>query len=527
MYRLLIADDEALEREGLEMMVKHVMKDQFEIYHAENGRRAIQLAEEKRPHIVFMDIKMPGIHGLEAVREILARHPDTRIVMVTAHDFFAYAKEALSLGVKDYILKPAKRDELLDILRKQIDALEEESGKRKEEMEIRLKLNRLLPLAENELSLMLMMDYVQELDLMYMAELLDLEWEKGYAVVISFPYQEQMDWEQFQHARKTMYEELKQYLKLQLPCMVSPMTGNRMAVFIPCPSYGAGYTHRVDSLQWGERLQAFAEGRFGLSACMGIGSVQEGIEGLRQSYQEAAAAAVDSSAVTRIRHFEDMQQLEGTAGISRAEEKRLLDTIQRLSRDEAYLIFSQIFDRLLHQYGENISGCKDELTALFISLARQLTRHSASDLMNRFAGVQDGKALREAVFTQLDRLLDELTEERKRRQFGVMERAKSYIHDHYKLEISMEQTAEAVNLSPYYFSKMFKLHVGETFIDYVTGLRIEEAKQLLEQEELSFKEICYMSGYHDPNYFSRIFKKTTGVTPTEYRKYLQKNVRSI
>ncbi|GJM74697.1 hypothetical protein HMSSN036_69130 [Paenibacillus macerans] len=93
MYTLLIADDEALEREGLELMIGHMLPDTFRFLHAENGRRAIQLAEEARPDFIFMDIKMPGIPGLEAVREILARQPGTPVVIITAHDYFAYAKE--------------------------------------------------------------------------------------------------------------------------------------------------------------------------------------------------------------------------------------------------------------------------------------------------------------------------------------------------------------------------------------------------------------------------------------------------
>ncbi|MFC5449872.1 response regulator transcription factor [Paenibacillus aestuarii] len=522
MYRLLIADDEALEREGLEMMVRDAMKDQFEFFHAENGRKAIHLVEEKRPHIIFMDIKMPGIHGLEAVREIKARHPDIRIIMVTAHDFFAYAKEAVSLGVKEYILKPANREELVDVLRKQIAAMERESQKREEDMEIRLQLGRLLPLAENELTLMLMMDYVQELELHYMTEILNIEWEKGYVMVLSFPFPEQMDWEQYQTARKTLYEELKQYIKLQIPCMVSPMMGNRIAVFIPSPSPGSGFIHRTDSLLWAERLQAFAEGRFSLSACIGIGAVQEGMEGLRRSYQEAVAATADSSVDTRIRHFEDIRQMDGVPGISNGEERKLLNTVQRQNKEEAYDQFSQLFERLFQLNGDNFQVCRDELIALFITLARQLELQRPTEVMSRFSGIQEIGTLREAAFEQLDRLLEDLSEERKRRQFRVMEKVKLFIAEHYKSEISMEQTAELINLSPYYFSKMFKQYTGETFTEYVTRLRINEARRLLELEELSFKEICYMSGYHDPNYFTRIFKKTTGFTPTEYRRQLQR-----
>ena len=78
--------------------------------------------------------------------------------------------------------------------------------------------------------------------------------------------------------------------------------------------------------------------------------------------------------------------------------------------------------------------------------------------------------------------------------------------------------SRVANVSPYYFSKVFKEETGETFVEYLTGLRMEYAKNLLREKEKSIKQICVESGYSDPNYFSRIFKKTVGVTPSEYRE---------
>ncbi|MEC2346567.1 helix-turn-helix domain-containing protein, partial [Paenibacillus barengoltzii] len=99
----------------------------------------------------------------------------------------------------------------------------------------------------------------------------------------------------------------------------------------------------------------------------------------------------------------------------------------------------------------------------------------------------------------------------------VVQRAILFVTQRFKEEISMEQTAEYVNLSPYYFSKLFKLQTGENFSDYLTRLRIEEAKRLIAERSLSLKEICYEVGYKDPNYFSRVFKKAVGISPSEYR----------
>ena len=100
---------------------------------------------------------------------------------------------------------------------------------------------------------------------------------------------------------------------------------------------------------------------------------------------------------------------------------------------------------------------------------------------------------------------------------GAVEAAKSYIQNNYSRDISLDEVSHTVNISPYYFSKIFKEDVGEGFVEYLTKIRMDKAKELLTTTECSMKEICSMVGYADPNYFSRSFKKNVGVTPTEYK----------
>ena len=103
------------------------------------------------------------------------------------------------------------------------------------------------------------------------------------------------------------------------------------------------------------------------------------------------------------------------------------------------------------------------------------------------------------------------------KSLGAVEAAKTYIQNNYSKDISLDEVSQAVNISPYYFSKIFKEDVGEGFVEYLTKIRMEKAKELLTTTEYSMKEICSMVGYADPNYFSRSFKKNVGVTPTEYK----------
>jgi len=521
MYSLLIADDEALEREGLELMIRHIFPDTFRFLHAENGRKAIQVAEEEQPDFIFMDIKMPGIQGLEAVRQISAKHPLTKIVMITAHDYFSYAKEGLALGVKEYLLKPARREEVLEVLKLLIAGKEEERRLRNERLALQEKLSQLLPLAENELSLMLMLECVQEVELEQLAGLLNLQWSKGYAMVLSFAGLAPKEWADFQLAKRDIYEAVKQFAKPGLSCITGPVLGHQMALFVPLPPGRPGYSQRVISLDWGERLRSFVEERFRISLSVGIGSIREGWEGLSRSYREAVRACADEHDVAVVRHYDDIAQSSGQTMISLDEEKKLLDALLRHNKQEAAERFGCLYE-LLEAGNPPFSSLKGEVIGLLLFLSRGIQSRDGAELITKLSALEDSGSLRSGALVWLDSLIDGLRDERELSRSHVMQRALFYIGQNYKEELSMEQSAEYVNLSPHYFSKLFKQHAGENFIDYVTRLRINEAKRLIAEERLSLKEICYEVGYKDPNYFSRVFKKVSGITPSEYRQEFEK-----
>ncbi|MCL6602615.1 MAG: response regulator [Paenibacillus sp.] len=522
MFSLLIADDEALEREGLELMIRHILPDTFIFLHAENGRKAIQIAEEERPDFIFMDIKMPGIQGLEAVRQISAKFPSTKIVMITAHDYFSYAKEGLALGVRDYLLKPARREEVMDVLKLLIAEKEEEKRLRNEQLELQEKLSQLIPLAENELSLLLMLESVQEVELDQLASLLKIQWHKGYAMVLSFSRNSKKEAEDFQLAKREIYESVKQLTKPNLSCIAGPIVGHQMALFIPLPPGRPGYSQRVISLDWGERIRGFVEERFRLSLSVGIGSVREGWDGMSRSFREAVRVCADDNELLSVRHYDDITQSSGQAIISLDDEKKLLDAILRHNKQETAERFSSLYELLEGKGNSSFITLRGEIIGLLLFLCRGVQSGDGAELITSLSGLEDRDSLRTTAMAWLGSFIDGLKEGREQSRSHVLQRALHYIGQKYKEDISMEQSAEYVNLSPHYFSKLFKQHSGETFIDYVTRLRIHEAKLLISEERLSLKEICYEVGYRDPNYFSRVFKKATGTTPSEYRLQIEK-----
>jgi two-component system response regulator YesN len=127
------------------------------------------------------------------------------------------------------------------------------------------------------------------------------------------------------------------------------------------------------------------------------------------------------------------------------------------------------------------------------------------------------------VEQQIINLITKIDREKEIKTNHLMILAREYIAHHFIEDLSLEQVANYLKLNPVYFSKLFKKQTGETFSDYLMNLRINKAKQLMEKRELNLKEICYQVGYNDPNYFSRVFKKCTNESPKEYRKKVLMN----
>lgn len=407
MYKLLIADDEPLEREGLELMIERMLPEQFLIFHAENGRSAIEQVERHRPDIVFMDIKMPGIHGLEAIAEIRKTYPSMKIVILTAYDYFTYAKEAISLGVNEYLLKPVKKEQIVAVLNKLVAEIAEEKKMRETELETKEKLAQLYTLSETTFTLFLM----ERIDDFDAKQAVPIELDKGFALAVqleSVPKQ------------KEKLEQLRDYAKSMGDCLCGPLVDHHLALFFRTDDETAEKT-----VPFAQRLLKQLEKIVQTRIKVGIGTIRSGVTGFKQSYKEAALALYYLPTFSRVQHIHDVPLTANTEQIS--------------------------------------------------SL---------------------------------------VTEKRQ----SMIEQVEAFLHENYHRDLSLEEVAESVHLTPHYFSKLFKKQTGQTFIDYVTTLRIEKAKELLRDERLNIKEVCYDVGYKDPNYFSRVFKKWTNLTPKEYRQ---------
>ena len=149
MYRIMLADDEGIVIDALKFIIEKSFGDTCVVEYAKTGRSVIELAESFRPDIAIMDIQMPGINGIEAIKEIQKNNSNIIFLVLTAHDRFDYAREAISLGVMEYVNKPINRDKMVDIISRAMHIIDTNRAKRRTDLSNKEKLETVIPFIES------------------------------------------------------------------------------------------------------------------------------------------------------------------------------------------------------------------------------------------------------------------------------------------------------------------------------------------------------------------------------------------
>lgn len=535
MYKLLIVDDEQLERQGLRMMIERLLTNIEVVAEAASGREAIDAALQYSPDIVTMDIKMPGIDGLQATRDITKNHPGVKIIIFSAYDTFAYAQEAIQLGVKDYVLKPYNKEEVVKVITRVVHTIEDERRERKEKLVLSERYNAILPLAEAELLSMLIFKHVQEIPQRELGRLLDIDDTGGFVMLFRF-WQEGSDPLSAQQ-QEHLYLTVKNVLKKSVDCLMGPLIGEHLPVAVFDREHGKNHT---SSRSQAQQLFRTLINRLtppvtcpDLQFAVGTGSRADSLAGLRHSYQEALLALNRTARPLHICFYDEIEN-DGSPAAKELlqKEKQLLEAVRQGNETVSVRLFDEIFYKQLADTARSVQDMARYVTGLFAMLDR-VTDELDVGLMSgkdgaygtprdseylRFDACSTIEALYEAARTRLRGIVHMVEYRLQQQHGGLLNKAKRYMETHFQENISLENVAEHVGLSSYYFSKLFKEYTGINFIDELTRIRVEQAKRLLLESELSLKEICYKVGYNDPNYFSRVFKKTVGMTPSNFRR---------
>ncbi|MBQ1547894.1 MAG: response regulator [Lachnospiraceae bacterium] len=538
MYKILLADDEGIVTDTLKFIIDKEFNEnnpegpQCEIEIAHTGRAVIELTETFRPDIAFMDIQMPGINGIDAMKEIRKQNENMILIVLSAYDKFDYAKEALNLGVKEYLNKPVDRQKIIDALRDSMGKIDSMRKNRERELLIREKMETVVPVIENGLIYNLLLQEYFEEDIINYKNLLEITEERCFMGVLVFG-----DSREGNHMTNAVgssirlhkyYNDVRDLVRGYFRCFVGAVTGNKIPVMFPTNEEELSYNDRVTMIDRARELCRKIKEKTGIDVRFGLGRSVLPMEAM-DSYNDALRALIQTNgSVAHIDdvpvggNFEDNYPTETEKEIEEATEKGDEDAQQK-----AALAF---FDWMAGTYEADLSDI--QLKTLEIVLRCETIGYHGSSETYRFQSRSDYLPTILSIGADIDRLrnwyLEKLrdavhtvSEASEKRAITTVGRAKEYILLNYGKDISLDDVSREVDISPYYFSKVFKEETGENFIEYLTNIRIERAKELLRDPNaigLSMKEISGECGYPDPNYFSRIFKKTVGVTPTEFRE---------
>lgn len=530
MFKILLADDEGLVLESLERIISKNFGELCLVKTAKTGRAVIELAEEFRPDIAVMDIQMPGINGIEAITEIKTFCPTTHFIIMSAYDTFDYAKKAMELGVMDFITKPANSARIVSVLEKAMDAVKKAQAKRERDLVYKEKLEAVLPIIENGMiyAVLFQSNYYGDTD--RYRQLLDIEQEYGFILVIEIG-----DAIENHHMTNVVgtsvkaqkfYNEFREIVKEFFAAIVGPVMTNKAVIFVPCDVQipQKEYNERVAVIEKARNMMEKLTNRIELEFRAGIGSVQP-VNDIYTSYQEAARALKHvEGTVLHIKDYVANQDVEKDYPM--ATENAMFHALRKGNVQSTLAEANEFFDWMENYYGEYIADIKLKVLEL-VMYAERIAFHEGGmsyhfrDRTEYMSTLEEKKNLVEVRhwLEEKMRTAAEIIYGRNGAKYSdIVERARSFIAGNFASDISLDDVAREVNISPYYFSKVFKDETGETFVEYLTGLRVEKAKELLADHSYSIKQVCVESGYSDPNYFSRIFKKNVGVTPSEYRE---------
>lgn len=529
MYKIMLADDEGIVIDSLKFIIEKEFPGDCVVEYAKTGRSVIELAEGFRPDIAVMDIQMPGINGIDAMREIREANAHTVFIIMSAYDKFDYAKEAINLGVLEYLNKPVEREKIVQVLRRAMGMIDRDREKRSQDLLIREKMETVIPIIENGLIQNLLYHEHFEEDIDNFRNLLGIREEYAYmAALVCGESQEGNHMTNAVGASirvQDAYREIREVTDEYLPGIMGSVMANKIAVLIPCGRSRLEYNERIQVIEKARELARKLKARTDIAFRVGIGSVKAIYE-VAESYNEALHALVQTT--SKVAHVDD-----APVGCLYEEnypvdiEKMLFELTEKGDVKGVKAEAIRFFDWMEENYAAYLTDIK--LKALeFVLWAEHISYESGSrvyhfrsrsDYLPTLLELKDLDEVRTWFVHKMENACRDITLKKEPQSVSVVEKARQYIDKNFtNKDISLDEVSRAVDISPYYFSKIFKEETGRNFIEYITEIRMDRAKELLAGSDMSMKEICAAAGYSDPNYFSRIFKKHTGVTPTEYKE---------
>jgi len=487
----LIVDDEEPVLDSFSYLIESALDD-FEVGGtARSGSEAIRIARDRRPDVVLMDIAMPGIDGIDTIRELQREYPDSLYILSTAYERFDLAQRAIPLRVFAYLVKPVSKKRFMETLfraKEELDAARERLNERLEEAK------RGRQALDQEIRDFMLLITWKPFDLSQWSRyrhLFRFSGDYGLVAAVKLDHPE-------------LYPEIAQRIERRYRTLWCENQG-RMLLFISesvSPSVAetflrqqagevAGNPHSC-AVSVGSRRR-YDELYLSCDEALKAMPVPAGSEAQLLSFRERVRSLSNAVATAR-----------GVSDAAAAYDALSNEVFKYWTFHLARSRIAVAFDHLLHDHDARLG--RSDFSLSVADPVQDVTHFETRKEVDAWAQ----RVLRRLVEVQLD--------DAGSNRPPVLREALQYIDAHYTQPLQLTDVAKVSNVSAGYLSRLFSQHLNASFNDHLNSVRLERARHALEEGKLSIKEIAYSVGYRDPNYFSRIFKKLTGSSPSEFSR---------
>lgn len=542
MIKVFLVEDEFPIREAIKNTIDWE-REGFELVgEAGDGEVAYPKILSTKPDILLTDIRMPFMDGLELSQLVKESLPGIRILILSGYDDFDYAKKAISIGVEEYLMKPITEEILLKELNKAADSIREEKRAKMVRETYKKEREEIRALERQKFFRDMIDGRVNVQDSLECGRSLGIDIiASWYNILLMQLVPKDMEYgllESYSKVRENMNAEIRKRIA-QMPEVYLYEQAGGILCFIE--KADSQQLLRENEERGIAELRSVMEEHTDVKYFLAIGKPVDRIRDVGASYNAANRRFAerylrDESTVFYYNEEEERRQKhEAGSGIDyqkldidKIEQKYMMNFLRNGSVAEVPSFVEDYFESVDE---DALSAAPLRQYVVMGAIVCALSFLSSINMPQeeidaQLSGFQDAPSSVRSVDEAreyLERILTEVISIRNRvadkKYTRLIDEAQLFIQENYnKEDISLHSVSANVNVSPNHFSMVFKQETGETFIEYLTKIRMEKAKELLLCTSMKTSEIGFEVGYRDPHYFSYIFKKVQGMSPKEYRK---------
>ncbi|WP_214627994.1 response regulator [Paenibacillus agaridevorans] len=512
--KLILIEDEPDSLNGMKNAVESIAMD-ITIYISNTAERALEIIEEQRPDLIVTDIMLPGMTGLDLVEQCKKEYYSPKVIVVSGYNDFDYARRSLQIGAMDYLLKPYSTADFIEKIQKTIiligqqKAMIEQMKQQQTYAEIGNRLMR-----DNYLVDFCLKPTPLEEHVYQRLQLWELEWlaNQSYSLFV-------MDTKGYPDGKPNgsgfalqtfaIGNIVQELIKEQTPSILFKDPKNRWILLTGIEMVGELTTSIIN------KVKQFHKAAISL----GASSRMHKFENIHAAYEEALTAfRIHSLSAESNVFYESRMDDTGDPSSPAEMASIIIEKEEELIKLRVHRFVRQTISSETSANRQNIvREILNYLTDIIICIREAVNKDFEEIPMSVWESLDECRTLEEyekIINGYLMKLSAEISSSNVN---AVIERAIQIISKQYMEDLSLQIIADELNLHPVWLSQLFKKETGQTYLDFLTGKRMEQAKKLLRETSLKIYEIAESVGYHDLQHFGSVFKKRVGQTPKEFR----------